>query len=276
MNLTGCPPGDCSSTAGSTATAADGSFSVTVPGPADFGPDELSFGVGGGWQAVTTTAFDVHVTHVPTELDILSLRRDIHAKVHVVACVNPRVSFVLPRIEALYPAAKVQYAAHRGGPWKTLPGAGALRDTKVPPPHPGFCYRTTQRIPPGAVYYRAVMPASTAYTAATSTAERASGPARTRIKDLAVHPRMVNPGQRGHVSGQLFSLAYVKLQILFRPDGGRSWRVLKQAQVTGDNGNWGPFGTTVVLPGSGDVAVRYPGQTYVYPYQTRAIHVSVR
>jgi hypothetical protein len=47
-------------------------------------------------------------------------------------------------------------------------------------------------------------------------------------------------------------------------------------QVTGDNGNWGPFAATVVPPGSGDLAVRYPGQTYVYPYQTRAIHVTVR
>ena len=25
-----------------------------------------------------------------------------------------------------------------------------------------------------------------------------------------------------------------------------------------------------------DLAVRYPGRTYVYPYQTRAIHVTVR
>jgi hypothetical protein len=276
VNLTGCPPGNCSSAAGSTATAADGSFAVTVPGSADFGTDQLGFGVGGGWLAVTTTTFDVHVKHVPTALDILSLRRDIHGKVHVQACINPRASFVLPRIEALYPAAKVQYAAHRGGPWRTLPGAGALRDTKVPPQHPGFCYRTTQRSPPGAVYYRIGAPAAAAYTAATSAAATATGPARTRIKDLSVRPRTVRADQGVRVSGQLFSLAYVKLQILFRPGGGQSWRVLKQVQVTGDNGNWGPFAATVVPPGSGDLAVRYPGQTYVYPYQTRAIHVTVR
>ena len=276
LNLTGCPPGTCSDAAGSTTTAADGSFSLTVPGSASFGTDELSFGVGGGWLAITTTTFAVHVNHVLAELDILSLRRDIHAKVHLEACISPKVSFELPKIAVGYPAAKVQYAAHRGGPWKTLPGAGALRDTKVPPQHPGFCYRTTQRIPRGAVHYRVLTPASAAYTAAASAARTATGPARTRIRDLSVHPRTVTAGQHVHVSGQLFNLAYVTLQILFRPDGGRSWRVLRQVQVTGDNGNWGPFAATVVPPASGDLAVRYPGQTYVYPYQTRALHVTVR
>ena len=276
VNLTGCPPGTCSSAAGSATTAADGSFAVTVPGSADFGTDELSFAIGGGWLAVTTTIFEVHVKHVPTALNILSLRRDIHGTVHVQACINPTASFVLPGIESRYPAAKVQYAAHRGGPWKTLPGAGALRDTKVPPRHPGFCYRTTQRSLRGAVYYRVGTAASAPYTAATSAAATATGPARTRIKDLSVRPRTVSAGQTVHVRGQLFSLAYVKLQILFRPDGGQNWRVLKQVQVTGDNGNWGPFAAAVVAPDSGDLAVRYPGQTYVYPYQTRAIHVSVR
>ena len=277
VNQTGCPPGNCSSEAGTTTTGTDGSFSVTVPGSADFGTDELSFTVGGGYLSSLTTTFAVQVNHVPTELFFLSgPRRDIHGRVHLEACIDPKASFVLPKIESLYPAAKVQYAAHRGGPWKALPGAGALRDTKVPPQHPGFCYRTTQRIPRGAVYYRVVTPASAAYLGATSPVDKALGSARTRIKDLSVHPRTVNPGQRVHVSGQLFHLPYTKLQILFRPDGGRSWRVLKDVLVTGDNGNWGPFATTVGPPRSGDVAVRFPGQTFVYPYQTGAVHVSVR
>jgi hypothetical protein len=49
---------------------------------------------------------------------------------------HPRASFARPKISAAYPAAKVQYAANRGGPWKTRPGAEAVRAAKC---HPASC-----------------------------------------------------------------------------------------------------------------------------------------
>jgi hypothetical protein len=278
VDLTGCPPGTCNSEPASATTRSDGSFSAVISGAWGTNEYTLSMGNGslGGWVESASTTFDVHVNHVPTRLDMFPAQKDIHSRVHLEACISQKATEVLPKIMALYPDAKAQYASRLSGPWKTVPGAGALRDAIVPPKHPGFCYRTTDRVPRGAVYYRMITPASTSYLAATSLAVKAHAPARTRIRHFAVSPRTINSGQRVRVSGQLFNLAYVKVQILFRPDGSRHWRTEKTALVSGDNGNWGPFSTSIVLHTSGDVAVRFPGQTYVFPYQTGSLHVHVR
>ena len=278
LDLTGCAPGTCNSEAASATTGSDGSFSTVFSGAWGTNEYTLSMGNGslGGWVMNASTTLDVHVNHVPTRLDMFPARKDIHGRVHLEACISQRATHVLPKIMALYPDAKAQYASRLSGPWKTVPGAGALSDKIVPPKHPGFCYRATERIPRSAVHYRMITPASTSYLGSTSLPVKAFAPARTRIRKLSVSPRTINSGQRVRVSGQLFELADVRVMILFRPDGSRHWRTEKTALVAGDDDNWGPFSTSIVLHTSGDVAVRFPGQRYVFPYQTGSIHVHGR
>ncbi len=267
----GCEPVS-NNVAGAT-TGDDGSFSMEISG--EWGTDEYTLGGNslGPWiSAPPTETFEVTVNHVQTTVYLTHVQGDTRDRVTVRGCVLQSVAAVLPNIMAPYPPAAVQYAHKPSGPWHTLPGAGSLRDKQVPPGNPGFCYPpVTDRIPHGAVYYRLAVSASTAYQASVSTADKAAPPLHCVITNYSVKPRTVSKGQKVTVDGEVDVANGAKLYVLFRADGSSRWRTVKTL-----SGPFGSFNVSIVLPASGDVSVRYPGDADTYACQTGVRHVTVR
>lgn len=105
-------------------------------------------------------------------------------------CTMPFASFKRPAVSVL---------AAGSGPWRTMPNAGALRPTFVPPNGVSACYQASISKRARSTYYRFVSPATIAYATPPSSITR--GPASTSIKGFAVNPRWVRAGQRIKVSG---------------------------------------------------------------------------
>ncbi|MGO8959670.1 MAG: hypothetical protein ACLQFR_20230 [Streptosporangiaceae bacterium] len=159
-------------------TAASGSFTLSMPGPA--GPDSYSISPTGNafedepWFSITPAKFNVPVIHMALIPEAYAYHVSNH-RVTIKGCVTPNTNFVDPNLLAQYPRACFQYGHRASGPWRTLPGAAAVKTHFGPPAHAGGCYQYTVRPPRSAVYYRLTTPATTAYLATTGKAVKASG-----------------------------------------------------------------------------------------------------
>jgi len=264
---------------------ANGSFELSPKAgfPLQFGASATSPNGYDGWFSQASPIFTVVTGHLPTG-DFMVARRTVDGDAGISACVSlagdPTLNVVYPPALPPLPAAEVQIAERKAGPWHTLVSHKVARNS----PQWG-CYHTVLKPPPGRLFYRVANPATAGargFLAGHSAAirEDMTRPGTSAVTDLRVGPRRAKPGQRITIEGGITITGgysdgnypgWGTADVLYRPEGSARWSVKARERLSGDLG----FIFHVALPRSGEIEVRYNGTLYVFGCHTREVRITV-
>jgi hypothetical protein len=196
---------------------------------------------------------------VPVSFKSFSAKLSTVAELSVTACAEVTApSYVSPQGDM-----EVQYAAHPGGPWKSLGTVKYVQGTV-----PSSCGVNTQSYFAGTLpvrlanaYYRGYFPATNSYQRAASRAVH-QWKYVTHMVSVHVSPRSVRHGGKVTVSGKLRqykgrwrSFSGQRILIVLRPKGNKQWYWIRKVTTNSS----GHFTSTFADPVSASWSAVYDG-----------------